>query len=189
MLQCGTHLIFGHVELPGKMRPARHQLAGLDGDALPLLAAPVGREQQVKVKAGGVRLGVPLPVGQPSRKRHKTAAQFNVQSVFLLSVFCSQHNAPGSAEPVRTFFGNFSAHRCSTKPEKQQKTCLRKINADRSFLRAESGKCAGKLRTAHCRKNVQKSTGIGSFCPYARSGRMSGQRFSSCRMASKQQSR
>lgn len=57
MLQCGTHLIFGHVELPGKMRPARHQLAGLDGDALPLLAAPVGREQQVKVKAGGVRFG------------------------------------------------------------------------------------------------------------------------------------
>lgn len=107
MLQCGTHLIFGHVELPGKMRPARHQLAGLDGDALPLLAAPVSREQQVKVKAGGVRLGIPLPVGQPSRKRHKTVAQFNVQSVFLLSVFCSQHNAPGSAEPVRTFLATF----------------------------------------------------------------------------------
>ena len=84
MLQGTADLHGGQIELCGKVRLARHQLSGLDGDALPLLAAPICREQKMKIQPGGVGLGVPFPVGQAARERHEPAGKFNVQALFLL---------------------------------------------------------------------------------------------------------
>lgn len=89
MLQCGTHLIFGHVELPEKMRPARHQLTGLDGDALPLLEAPIGREQQVKVKAGGVRFGSVYHSQSVNSRGNATKPRPSSMSKVCSSCLCS----------------------------------------------------------------------------------------------------